>query len=140
MKHEAWILALDHSARLAELQPDGTVFLDRAPITRIRVPSIEHGEGGRIDAYLMFDPPPRLGGAPATDSLAFDVSLKVGQTNELGLPFQQSCDIHVSQCRRVAESAAIWSDGIKAQRDGDRLRIDWPEDLLAEAFEELSRR
>ncbi|NUP94840.1 MAG: hypothetical protein HUU28_01635 [Planctomycetaceae bacterium] len=140
VKHEAWVLALDHSARLVELQPDGTVFLERAPITRIRVPSIEHGVGGRIDACLTFASPPRPGDEPATEGLEFELSLKVGQVNELGLPFQQSCDIHLHECRRGAESAGVWSSYIEGTRDGDRLKIEWPEDLLAEAFEELSRR
>jgi hypothetical protein len=139
-KHEAWILALDHSARLAELEPDGTVFLERAPITRISVPSIEHGDDGRIDVSVSFERPPLSGGEPTDRSLSFDVSLRVGRTNEIGLPFQQDCDVSISECRRVAESVGVWSSGIKARRDGNRLRIDWPEDELAEAFEELSKR
>lgn len=137
---EAWIVALGHSARLAELQPDGTVFLERAPITRISVPSIEHGDDGRIDVSVSFELPPLPGNEPTDRSLSFDVSLRVGRTNELGLPFQQDCDFSISECRRVAESVGVWSSGIKARRDGNLLRIDWPEDELFKAFEELSKR
>lgn len=128
------IAVIGYVAIRADLAANSEVVLERAPLTRIAVPQIEHGSEGTVEAWLEFELQREQEDPHVVRTVTFKVELAVGQTTSIGLPFDSDGRVTQLACRGRAWSVAGPFEPRLFRRIDDQLEFDWPVELLSETF------